>query len=105
MEGSEIGSVSRKARFPLSDNLFCFLFPPSLVLFLSPASLPSPPLLAPVLKMRLQYLNDYDNQSRDPELRLRLIILSRTKKRDAFGDAEVQSGFLACVFSPLKLQF
>lgn len=60
-----------------------------------------------MLKMRLQYLNDYDNQSRDPELRLRLIFLSRTKKRDAFGDVKVQSGFLAHVFFffPLQLQF
>lgn len=110
VEGSEIGSVSRRARFPLSDNLFCFLLPHSFALFLSPTSLPNPlsqcsPLLIPMLKMRLQYLNDYGNQSRDPELRLRLIFLSRTKKRDAFGDVKVQSRFLACVFYPPKLQF
>lgn len=41
-----------------------------------------------MLKMRLQYLNDYDNQSRDLEQRLRLIFLSRTKKRDAQGGFE-----------------
>lgn len=112
VEGSKIGSVSRKGRFPLSDNLFCSLLSSSPFF---PAWLPSPspphprlrasPLLIPMLKMRLQYLNDYDNQSRDSELRLRLIFLSRTKKRDAFGDMEVQSGLLARVFLPLKLQF
>lgn len=109
VEGSEIGSVSRKACLPLSDNLFCLL-PACPALFLPAAWLRSPcrapTLLAPMLKMRLQYLNDYDNQSRDPELRLRLIFLSRTKKPDAFGDMEVQSGFLACVFfSPWNCSF
>lgn len=74
---------------------------------LAPQSLlgtPPPPLI-PRMKMRLQYLNDYGNQPGDPELRLRLIFLSRTKKRDAFGDLEVQSGVLACGFFPMKLQF
>lgn len=50
-----------------------------------------------MLKMRLQYLNDYDNQSGDLEPRLRLIFLSRTKKRDAIGDLKVQSVFHACI--------
>lgn len=82
--------------------------PGSLSVFsLAPQSLLStPPPLIPRMKMRLQYLNDYGNQPRGPELRLRLIFLSRTKKRDAFGDSEVQSGVLACgFFFPLKLQF
>lgn len=53
-----------------------------------------------MLKMRLQYLNDYDNQSGDLEPRLRLIFLSRTKKRDAAGDLKVQSVFHACIPPP-----
>lgn len=53
-----------------------------------------------MLKMRLQYLNDYDNQSGDLEPRLRLIFLSRTKKRDAIGDLKVQSVFHACIPAP-----
>lgn len=108
VEGSEIGSVRGKARSLCQINLFRLL--PSLALFLSPASLPNPfsaPPLIPRMKMRLQYLNDYGNQPGAPELRLRLIFLSRTKKCDAFGDSEVQSGVLACgfFFSSLKLQF
>lgn len=109
VEGSEIGSVRGKARSLCQINLFQLL--PSLALFLFPVSLPNPfsalppPPLIPRMKMRLQYLNDYGNQPGDPELRLRLIFLSRTKKRDAFGDSEVQSGVLACGFFPMKLQF
>lgn len=109
VEGSEIGSVRGKARSLCQINLFRLL--PSLALFLFPVSLPNPfsalppPPLIPRMKMRLQYLNDYGNQPGDPELRLRLIFLSRTKKRDAFGDLEVQSGVLACGFFPMKLQF
>ena len=112
VEGSEIGSVSRKAPASLCQIIYSvFPSPPRLLLSLSSlaSTLPGSPLpfVIPMLKMRLQYLNDYDNQSRDPELRLRLIFLSRTKKRDAFGDVKVQSGFLAHVFffSPLQLQF
>lgn len=113
VEGTKIGSVSRKVASLCQIIYSVFSDPPLAPALsgLSPAPGPSPPrppyspLSAPMLKMRLQYLNDYDNQSRDPEPRLRLIFLSRTKERDAFGDGKVRSGFLACVFFPLKLQF
>lgn len=76
----------------MSDNLFRFLgvlsrsFPPS-PFSLSPAlsfSNSSPfRSLSLMLKMRLQYLNDYDNQFGHRRPRLRLIFLSRTKKHEA----------------------
>lgn len=75
---------------------------------LSPASLPNPfsalpPPLILRMKMRLQYLNDYGNQPGGPELRLRLIFLSRTKKRDAFGDSRYNLGFLLVGFFPSEI--
>lgn len=91
----------RKQKGPFSFcqiiySVFSF-FPPRFPTSFSFSSFRS---LSLMLKMRLQYLNDYDNQSGDLEPRLRLIFLSRTKKRDAIGDLKVQSVFHACIPSP-----
>lgn len=82
-----MGSVSRKAA-SLCHVIYSVFSPaPPNPLSLTRLALRphQAPLLIPVLEMRLQYLNDYDNQSGDREPRLRLIFLSRTKARGASG--------------------
>lgn len=94
-----MGSVSRKAASlcHIIYSVFSFLPPPPPLLSLARLELRphQAPLLIPMLEMRLQYLNDYDNQSGDLELRLRLILLSRTKARGASGMGRCRLGSLA----------
>lgn len=89
-----MGSVSREAASLCPVIYSVFSFPPPALLSLARLALRphQAPLLIPMLKMRLQYLNDYDNQSGDPELRLRLIFLRRTKARGASGTGRGRLG-------------
>lgn len=108
VEGSEMGSVSREAASlcHVIYSVFSSPHPPNpLSLTLLALRPRQAPLLTPVLEMRLQYLNDYDNQSGDPEPRLRLIFLSRTKARGASGTGTGRCRLGSCWrFSPPQPQ-
>lgn len=92
VEGSRNRLHKQKAKsFPFCQIIYSREGVPSL-------SLPPPPSPAflsnsfsfcsfsLMVKMRLQYLNDYDNQSGDHEPRVKVIFLSRTKKAWYPGD-------------------